>query len=185
LKGCGALTAAQTEKINRHREMVLAANQYMNLTAITEAADYDVKHIADCLTVVPYASGQCVDIGSGAGFPGIILAIMRPDCDFTLLDGTGKRARFLQDCIADLGLENCRAIQARAEEYKPRASFDFAVARAVAPMPKLLKWSWPLLKPDGLFVAMKGPGETYPGAEVIELEIAPDMGRTLVMVRKT
>jgi 16S rRNA (guanine527-N7)-methyltransferase len=180
------MTAAQQALIHRHREMVLAANEYMNLTAITEPGDYDVKHIADCLTVVehiPHGATAC-DIGSGAGFPGIILAIMRPDCAFTLLDGTGKRARFLADVIADLGLANCTAIQARAEEYKPRGTFDFAVARAVAPMPKLLKWALPLLKPGGLFVAMKGPGETHPGAEVVELEIAPGMGRSLIKIKK-
>lgn len=168
----GRFTPEQTQLLTRFAEQVLKANEYMNLTAITDPAGFYVKHILDSLTLLRLIGTEAtslIDVGSGAGFPGIPLKIMRPELDIVLLDSLQKRVRFLQATIVDLGLSGIKAIQARAEdlgrnaEYRER--FDLVTARAVASLPVLLELCLPLAKVGGRFLGMKGPHDELASSE--------------------
>lgn len=145
---------------------VLEKNSQVNLTAMTGVRDVVAKHLLDSLTpflvVDPAAGTSVVDIGSGGGFPGLPLALCRPDLRFTLVDANGKKARALEDLRRRLAVEGTVVVQGRAEDLgrRPeyRESFDLAVARAVAPLPVLAEFCLPLVRPGGSFLAMKGPG---------------------------
>jgi len=143
---------------------LLLWNKRMNLTAIVDDADIQIKHFNDSLTLVsllPAGNIRMIDVGAGAGFPSIPLKIMRPDIRLTLLDSLRKRIDFLTDTVSLLGLENTVCIHARAEDLQKQSehknSYDICVARAVAKLDKLCAWCIPFLKPDGRFIAMKGP----------------------------
>ncbi|MBO4326928.1 MAG: 16S rRNA (guanine(527)-N(7))-methyltransferase RsmG [Clostridia bacterium] len=173
------LTAEQAEKFEKYYELLTGWNKVMNLTAITGPDDVALRHFADSLTVLPYIDRiaesaeaakeaktgaiSVVDVGTGAGFPGIPLKIMRPQLEVTLLDSLEKRLRFLDAVIGELGLENIRTVHARAEDAgrkgQYRERFDAAVARAVAPMNILAEYCLPLVRQGGQFIAMKGPAE--------------------------
>ena len=130
----------------------------MNLTAITEPSAFAGLHLLDSLSLIPLAglsSGTVVDVGTGAGFPGVPLAIALPEARVTLLDSLGKRIEFLRETCGALGLENTRCVHARAEEFGEREQFDWAVSRAVAPLPMLCELSLPLVRVGGRFLAMK------------------------------
>lgn len=148
-------------KFDTYMELLKDWNTRINLTAITEDEEIRLKHFQDSLSILPYIEGgSLVDVGTGAGFPGLPIAIERPDVSVTLVDSLDKRVKFLQ-CVADtLELKNVTCIHARAEEFgrKPeyREKFDYATARAVASMPVLLEYCLPLLKTGGRFLAMKG-----------------------------
>ncbi len=152
---------------------LVEVNQHMNLTAITEPAEVWEKHFLDSailLKLVQLPLGaSCIDVGTGAGFPGMVLAILRPDLQVTLLDSLQKRVGFLEQTAKKLGLANVRCIHARAEEgaQQPelREQFDMATARAVAAMPVLTEYCLPFVKAGGIFAAMKGPSETAAQAE--------------------
>ena len=158
------MTAGQAEQFERYHAMLTQANGRMNLTRVPddprEAAG---RNYLDC--IAPLADfGDCssaADIGSGAGFPGIPMAIMRPQTHFVLIDALGKRVEFLRDVIARLGL-NAVALHMRAEDAARqgdlREGFDLAVARAVAPMNVLCEYLLPLVKVGGRMLALKGPG---------------------------
>lgn len=138
--------------------LVLERNQVMNLTAITEPSAFAGLHLLDSLSLIPLAglsSGTMVDVGTGAGFPGVPLAIALPEARVTLLDSLGKRIEFLRETCGALGLENTRCVHARAEEFGEREQFDWAVSRAVAPLPMLCELSLPLVRVGGRFLAMK------------------------------
>lgn len=140
--------------------MVLERNQVMNLTAITEPKDMAALHLLDSLALVKEAGleqGRMVDVGCGAGFPGVPAAIARPALQVTLLDSLGKRIGFLREACGSLGLENTECVHARAEEFagERRESFDFAVSRAVAALPVLCELCLPLVKVGGEMLAMK------------------------------
>ena len=140
---------------------LLERNQVMNLTAITDPAEVATLHFLDSLCLLPMAewTGKAVvDVGTGAGFPGMPLAIVRPDAAVTLLDSLGKRVKFLEECRDALGLRNVTCVHARAEEFaaRHREGFDIAVSRAVAALPVLSEYCLPLAKVGGHFLAMKG-----------------------------
>ena len=157
------ITEKQLSLLTRHQAYVLETNKHMNLTAITNPIEFATKHIIDSLTLLPYiahlADGvRLADIGTGAGFPGIVLAIMREDLHVTLIDSLRKRVFFLQETVTALGLTNVECIHARAEDLsRDGVAFDICTARAVAGMDKLAKWVLPITRPGGLFLAMKGP----------------------------
>jgi len=159
------LSPAQGAALRAYWRMVLETNRYTNLTRITEDRDATLKHFVDSLTVLKTGvferGARVVDVGSGAGFPGVPLKIARPDLSMVLLDATLKRVRFLQAVIERLGLEGMEAVHGRAEELGRRpgwaGSFDVAVARAVARLDVLVRWCMPLVKPNGCLLAMKGP----------------------------
>lgn len=141
-------------------ELVLERNQVMNLTAITEPKDVAALHLLDSLELAALAgleAGRLVDVGCGAGFPGVPTAIARPGLQVTLLDSLGKRVDFLREACGKLGLENVECIHQRAEEFAGarREAFDFAVSRAVAALPVLCELCLPLVKVGGRFLAMK------------------------------
>ena len=138
--------------------MLLEKNQVMNLTAITEPRDVAALHLLDSLAgVAGLEAGTVVDVGTGAGFPGVPLAIARPSVRVTLLDSLGKRVDFLRESCRELGLENVECVHGRAEEFagERRERFDLAVSRAVAALPMLCELCLPLVKVGGAFWAMK------------------------------
>jgi 16S rRNA (guanine(527)-N(7))-methyltransferase RsmG len=165
-KGHGIpLFEAQLRQFGLYAEMLRDWNTRMNLTAITEPEEIAVKHFLDSLlllkcTRIPEGE-SVIDIGTGAGFPGIPLKIVRPDLSLTLLDSSAKRVGFLQEVAKALGLE-AEAIHARAEELgqKPeyRGRYGLATARAVAALPVLCEYCLPFVGLSGTFAALKGPG---------------------------
>lgn len=185
----------QLGRFRRYGELLLAANERMNLTAITDPAQVETLHFLDALTLVPAIRAWCranqaddptlVDVGSGAGVPGIPLKIALPALRVTLLDATGKRVRFLDETIGALGLVGIGAYQGRAEEVGRdrdwREQFDLVTARAVARLPTLLEWCLPLARVGGLLLAPKA-GDL--AAELIQGErAAPPLGGYLRSVR--
>ena len=140
--------------------LLLEKNKVMNLTAITEPRDVATLHLLDSaalLTMADFGGKRVVDVGTGAGFPGIPLRILRPDFDLTLLDGLGKRIAFLQEVCQALSLSRVECIHARAEEFAAarREEYDLATSRAVAALNVLAELTLPLVKPGGAFLAMK------------------------------
>ena len=166
------------ERFRSYYHMLDETNKYMNLTAITGEADTARLHFLDCaalLTRLQLAGKTVVDVGSGAGFPGIPLAIACPDIKhMVLLDSLNKRVTFLQDCCTKLELSNTEAIHARAEEAAAeyREQFDVAVSRAVARLSVLCELTLPFVRVGGCLAAMKGPKGTE---ELAEAEKAIDI----------
>lgn len=154
---CGAPFA---ERFYRLTERMLEVNHTMNLTAIKEPRAVILRHYADSLTVEPYVpqNAAVVDVGCGAGFPSLPLAICRPDLRVTALDSTEKRVRYVRETAALLGCENLEAVAARAEDAgkeRFRERFDVCTARAVAALPVLAELCLPLVRVGGKFLAMK------------------------------
>jgi 16S rRNA (guanine527-N7)-methyltransferase len=158
-----ALSPDQTASLSSYLDLLLAANQRMNLTRITERADAEILHVADALTVLahlPAGEHRLADVGTGGGVPGIVLAIARPDVKVTLVEATRKKADFLRAAAIELKLANVTVEARRAEEFARsagRQSFDVVVARAVALLSILVEWLLPLTKVEGFALAMKGP----------------------------
>lgn len=156
-----APAAGQAEKMAAYGALLLKANSVMNLTAIKEPEDVARLHFLDCaalLTAADFAGKAVADVGSGAGFPGVPLRILRPDMRLTCLDSVGKKMDFVRASCAALGMEDVRCLWGRAEEMPElREKFDIVVSRAVAELHLLAELCLPLAKPGGLFVAMKGP----------------------------
>lgn len=153
------------ETLRLYRDRVLEKNRFLNLTAITDKEEFDQKNINDSLKLLEFhcfmPGEKVLDLGTGAGLPGIPLAIMVPDIQVTLVDARQKKIKFLQELLTELDLSNVKAIAARAEELgrNPiyRESFDTVVTRALAPLNVLLEYSIPLLRRGGLLFAYKGP----------------------------
>ena len=158
------LTAEQIGQFSVYNEMLLDWNTRMNLTALTAPEDVAVKHIIDSLTAYDVAlfdgARTLIDVGTGAGLPGIPLAVYAPHLTVTLLDSLNKRVRFLTEVTASMGLQNVRCIHARAEEAartpEHRAAYDIVVSRAVARLPILLEYTLPLVRVGGTLLALKG-----------------------------
>lgn len=154
------ITEEQTELLERFRVHVTETNKVMNLTAITEPIEFTQKHYLDSaslLTAKDFKGKRVVDVGCGAGFPGMPLKLLCPECEVTLLDSLGKRINFLQDCIENMRLTGIEAVHARAEDFAKdnRESYDFAVSRAVARLNILAELSLPMVRTGGYFIAMK------------------------------
>ncbi|MBC7807417.1 MAG: 16S rRNA (guanine(527)-N(7))-methyltransferase RsmG [Akkermansiaceae bacterium] len=164
------VTKDQISQCVVYARLLLETNAHTNLTRITEPREMAVKHFADSLTVLAPPSlttpgmrgdkgAKICDVGTGAGFPGLVLKIARPDIRLTLLDSLQKRLTFLESVCRELGFDDVRFIHSRAEDAgrNPalRDSFDIVTARAVAALPTLLEWCTPLVKPGGNFIAMK------------------------------
>ena len=154
------LDETKAKPLETFARAVLEKNKVMNLTAITDDADFARLHLLDSaalLNVADFRGKRVVDVGTGAGFPGVPLRILCPDVKMTLLDSTGKRIDFLREACAALGLTGVDCVHARAEEFaaEHRESFDLAVSRAVAALPVLCELCLPLVKVGGQFLAMK------------------------------
>lgn len=139
--------------------LLLEKNKVMNLTAVTEPTEVVTRHFLDCAALAPHMpqGGRVLDVGTGAGFPGMPLAILCPETEFVLLDALRKRIDFLNEVIETLGLTNVTAVHARAEDFAKdsRASFDMAVSRAVADLRTPSELAVPMVKVGGCFLAMK------------------------------
>ncbi len=159
------ITEEIKKRLNLYGNLLSEWNEKMNLTAIKEPNEVLFKHFYDCILFfkninVPENS-SVADVGTGAGFPGMVLKIVRPDLKVTLIDSLNKRLVFLNEVIGRLGLRDITCVHARAEDAGKapiyREQFDFVTARAVAAQPVLLEYCMPLAKKGGSFVAMKGP----------------------------
>lgn len=155
-----SVSDAQIAQLEDFTARMLETNKVMNLTRITDPKEIAEKHLLDCaslLQAADFSKKSVVDVGCGAGFPGMPLHILCPSCELTLLDSLGKRIRFLQGCIDEMQLSDIEAVHARAEEFaaKHREQYDFAVSRAVAQLNVLAELSLPLVKQGGAFIAMK------------------------------
>lgn len=144
----------------RYGHLLMETNKVMNLTAITDPADIAALHFLDSaalLTLEDFRDKTVVDVGTGAGFPGLPLKILEPTIHLTLLDSLGKRVQFLERVCQELGLADVACVHGRAEEFAAahRESFDLAVSRAVAALPVLCELCLPLVRPGGKFLAMK------------------------------
>ncbi len=160
MAGMPELDAATAEKLCAFGEAVVKQNEVMNLTAITEPTQVAKLHLLDSLTVAKsadLAGKRLIDVGCGAGFPGVPLKIACPEADVTLLDSLGKRMAWLERILPELGIE-ATCITARAEEFAPkgREKYDYATSRAVARLNILLELTAPFVKVGGAVLAMKG-----------------------------
>lgn len=158
------LTADETalERFRRYYELLTEWNRVMNLTAISGEEDTARLHFLDCAALAELTElrgKRVIDVGTGAGFPGLVLKILCPEMELTLLDSLDKRVKFLRIVCAELGFADVRCLHARAEEAPAelRQSFDLACSRAVARLNLLSELCLPFVKPGGLFIAMKGP----------------------------
>lgn len=153
-------------KLTEYNAMVIAMSKKVNLTGIKDVDESLIKNVYDSLTVYDAKyfpeKGKVLDLGTGAGFPGVPLAILRPDMLFVLVDSIQKKLTFVEDACKNLGIKNVKCVHMRAEEggrrRKTREAFDVVTARAVKAMPIISEWALPFVKVGGVFAAMKGPG---------------------------
>ncbi len=165
LKTRFSLTDAQCDQLARYHDLLLDWNTRMNLTAITDTPAVVEKHFLDSLLLLEDVELQprdtLLDVGTGAGFPGLVLAIARPDIQVDLLDSLAKRIRFLEEVVGQLGLDNVACFHDRAELFAKdksrRDAYDWVCARAVARLPLLSEYCLPFVKVGGFFIACKGP----------------------------
>ena len=151
-------------RLDKYAEMLVLWNEKINLTAITDPEGIVIKHFLDCALLLKHVElpegASVIDVGTGAGFPGVVLKIFRPDIKLTLLDGLNKRLVFLNEVLSELGLE-ARTVHLRAEEAGKaaahRESYDLVTARAVARLNTLYEYCLPLCRVGGVFCSMKGP----------------------------
>ena len=205
------LTPQTLDRLARFVGLLLAANERLNLTRIVEPAEVERRHLLDSLTcALPVlealqsgAAWQCLDVGSGGGLPGIPLAIAFPGLQVTLLEATGKKAAFLRDAVADLGLSNVVVVAERAEAAgrspTHRDAYDLVVARALAPLDVALEWCPPFVKTGGVLILPRGSDldQQLPGgwiaAKALSARLRPPVpldladlppGRSLVVADK-
>ncbi|MFA6693768.1 MAG: 16S rRNA (guanine(527)-N(7))-methyltransferase RsmG [Bacillota bacterium] len=201
------LTEEEGRKLLEYAAFVVEENEKVNLTAIKKPDEFAIKHVVDSLMVLEHVElkgKRIIDVGTGAGMPGLIWACVNNDAQFVLLDSLNKRVAFLERAVSRLGLSNVQAIHYRAEDAGQnrdhRENYQIATARAVASLSVLLEYCLPFVEPNGQFIALKGPyveQETQDGKEalkvlggeistVINYELPLEMGsRSLVVVRKT
>ena len=149
-------------RLDKYAEMLIETNKSFNLTAIKEPDDVKVKHFADCLAIFKYVdipeNAKIIDVGTGAGFPGLVMKLFRPDIQMTFLDSTKKKLGFIENVLNECGVSG-EILHMRAEEAaqlsKYRENFDFATARAVAALPVLSEYCLPFVKISGTFISMK------------------------------
>jgi 16S rRNA (guanine527-N7)-methyltransferase len=205
-------TELETDQFLAYFQLLKEWNENVNLTAIVDDEGIAIRHLLDSLSLLPYLDRQessgpghgpsLIDVGSGAGFPGLPLKIVRPDLKVTLLDSLAKRIRFLDAVIRELCLAGITAVHRRAEEAARltggREKFDIATARAVASLPALCEYCLPFVRVGGIFLAMRGPAESDHGeasrairllggelADIDEFSLpGTAMGRRIFLIRK-
>lgn len=151
------ISDTQLDKLKQYVSLLQRWNKTYNLTAIRKPDEMIPAHIFDSLVVAPYIQGtNCLDVGSGAGLPGIPLAILQPDRHFTMLDTNGKKTRFIQQAIIDLGLSNADVVQSRVEEWKPEHKYEGIISRAFSSISDFINGCSMHLAEGGTFYAMKG-----------------------------
>lgn len=170
LAGLGLrLDAGQRQRLLDYVALLARWNRAYNLTAVREPGEMVARHLLDALTVLPHVHGETLlDVGSGAGLPGLVVAVARPHLAVTLLDANGKKVRFCRQAAAELALANVTVVQARVEDFRPPAPFDTVVSRAFRDVSELVTCCRRLVAPGGRLVAMAGrraadwPGQVYP-----------------------
>jgi 16S rRNA (guanine527-N7)-methyltransferase len=206
------LNEDQLEQLSVYAQMLVKTNEVMNLTNITDDEGIAVRHFIDSLTLVPYIRAEqkkegredltIIDVGTGAGFPGVVLKIAMPSLRLTLLDSLNKRLNFLNEVSTALGLSDVKTVHGRAEDagrdMKLREKFDISCARAVANLPVLCEYCLPFVKQGGAFLAMKGNVDEEEQASSKAISVlggrkektdkfllpGTDMNRSIVVVRK-
>ena len=162
-----ALTQKQPQQLVRYVELLDKWNKAYNLTSVRLPQEMMVKHIMDSLVVAPHLTGHhYIDVGTGPGLPGIVLAIALPETQFVLLDSLGKRVRFLMHVKHELGLDNVTPVQSRVEEYQPSVKLDGVLSRAFASLQDMIDWCSHLIDHSGKFIALKG---VFPSEELDSL----------------
>ena len=195
----------QIEQFYKYKNLLIECNEKMNLTAITEPKEIILKHFIDSLTILKYIddNSKLVDVGTGAGFPGVPLSIMNPTLKITLVDSLNKRLIFLQEVVKELNLKNIEIVHARAEEFGQnknyREKFDIATSRAVANLATLSEYLVPLVKIGGKIISMKASNakeeinDAQKAIEVLGGKIEKieefdlpesDIGRTIIIIDK-
>ena len=186
------------QKFEKYYELLIEWNNKFNLTAITEREEVYLKHFADSIAAADMLKGKVLDIGAGAGFPSIPLKIVRSDLEIVMADSLLKRVGFLNEVVKSLDLKGIEAVHTRVEDIKEKEHFDFAVARAVAPMRTLAEYMLPFVKEGGQAIAYKSENvdeelseaenaiKKLGGAkpEVIRFNLSEDTVRTLVVIKK-
>lgn len=170
-----ALPEGAAEQFDRFHALLCQKNEHMDLTAVTDEAEALTKHYLDSLTALSFLpqGARAVDVGTGAGFPGVPLLLARPDLAMTLLDARDKRIAFLRETLCEIGA-SAECVHGRVEDFARdrRETFDAALSRAVAPLPVLLEWLLPLVRVGGRCILWKGPaveGEMEDAARVSAL----------------
>jgi 16S rRNA (guanine527-N7)-methyltransferase len=159
---------SQQQQLVQYVELLNKWNKAYNLTSVRDPQEMLVKHIVDSLVVSEHLLGQTfIDVGTGAGLPGIPLAIANPDKHFYLLDSLGKRIRFLNQVKSELKLTNITMIQSRVEDYQPEEKLDGVISRAFASMSDMVRWCSHLIEAKSFFFALKG---LYPKEEIAALD---------------
>ena len=171
IEGCEALAILLPEgasaRLSAYLTLLERWNRAYNLTAVRDPGAMVVRHVLDSLSILPWLEGpRVLDVGSGAGLPGIPLAVVRPDCEFCLLDSNGKRTRFLTQVAGELRLRNARVVRGRVEDYRPENLFDTVVSRAFATLADMAADAGRLCAPTGRLLAMKG---VFPDDELARL----------------
>jgi 16S rRNA (guanine527-N7)-methyltransferase len=162
------LSPAAIEQLTRYLELIEKWNRVHNLTAVREAEQMVVLHLLDSLSILPHVSDaeSLLDVGTGAGLPGVPIAIARPELEVTLLDSSHKKAAFLEQARGDLALGNVEVVCARVEHWMPGRTFEVVVSRAFADLAEFVDQAQHLLAPGGRLLAMKG---VYPFEEIARL----------------
>ena len=196
------LLEEQIEKFYKYMNLLIEWNQKINLTAIVEPKEIIQKHFIDSMSVLDYIQDKknIIDVGTGAGFPGIPIKIANPNINVTLLDSLQKRVNFLEEVVSQLELDKIKAVHSRAEDYakENRESYDVAISRAVANMSTLVEYLLPYVKQDGIVICMKGPNIedelekskkaiSILGGKIEHIEhlfLDEEMERNLIIIRK-
>ena len=185
------LTEEQNLKLEKYMEGILSWNEKVNLTNITDPAEFRIKHNADSLMCVDFPEFQSaknvIDVGTGGGFPGIPLAVYAPDKNFTLLDSLNKRLKIIDELAGSLDISNIKLVHGRAEDIaktkEHREKYDLCVSRAVSNLATLSEYCLPFIKVGGYLLAYKGPGaeqEAEDAAKALKI-----LGGRLVGIRET
>ena len=187
------ITEEQAKKLETYKDLLLEWNEKMNLTAITDEYEIIIKHFVDCLECTKMIKDEknIIDVGTGAGFPGMVLAIYYDNIEFTLLDALNKRLIFLQDVVEKLNLKNVKIVHGRAEEIARKDDFkeqyDASVSRAVAQLPVLLEYTSPFVKVGGKCIVMKGDNVdeeiklSYNALNILKLKIVDKLNYNYVI----
>ncbi len=166
-----SITDEGVDKLLGYHQLLVKWNKAYNLTAVRNPSEMIARHLLDSLSIASYLEGKrFIDVGAGAGLPGIVLAIVLADKTFDALDSNGKKTRFLFQVKTELGLENVKVHHSRVEDYQPEQLYDGILSRAFATLADMVTGSEQLLMPSGYFYAMKG---VYPEEELKQLSRLP------------
>ncbi|GEK07790.1 MULTISPECIES: 16S rRNA (guanine(527)-N(7))-methyltransferase RsmG [Pseudoalteromonas] len=174
------LSEQQKQQLVDYVQLLDKWNKAYNLTSVRDPKEMMVKHIMDSLVVAPHLTGSnYIDVGTGPGLPGMVLAIARPDINFVLLDSLGKRVRFLMQVKHGLGIDNVTPVQSRVEEYQPSVKLDGVLSRAFASLQDMIQWCSHLIDDQGVFLALKGQ---YPADELEKLPNGVSLSQDISLV---